>query len=610
MSASLTVYCLQQVTDYFQFERMCHDLMALQGFSSIEPLGGFKDKGRDALHTDTATGVRTIFGYSVREDWRVKIAEDTEKIQKHGHQCDRIVYITTAEFSAGERDEVVRHIENEFGWQLDLYGVERLRVLLDGDGTTVKYRHPQIFPPDVLAFQEKNDFHRDRRHLLIGYAPEHFALAQWLTRRLTAEGYAVWCDRTTLTNEPYPTDVEEAVRSRVSRVIALFCETWIRDPEASRIRLLASTLNSDRRGGILLPLKVSSFDTHILDRATASLNFIDFEKNWAEGLRQLLRELENDHCPKSELDGKRIASEAFLAKDLLVDAEETLISNCLEVVQIPDEIRVYKSAVPMDWQEVRENEPYWAFRRLDPYTFLSFCSPTALLSERYKLMLHSCVDRDSPLVEEIRTDDVISELIRKSLLVFVNDRKLMRCSETGWIYFPKGLTAGDRLNFSRPDGSKSHIISSGKRKYWRPSGSEDYCYFLGVVFSVVRDLFGDFTVLVKIRVHMTDIDGRVLPKKKAFSRRKHLCGSWWSKEWANRLLGVCEYLGGAVGTISVGEGSGRLVISAHPMTVRAARSIDEQALDLLSSERSALMKLFAGNSDDDSDETDLEEVQE
>jgi hypothetical protein len=52
VAADLLVYCIEQVTDYGQFERLSHDLMALNGYRNIEPLGGSKDKGRDALHTD------------------------------------------------------------------------------------------------------------------------------------------------------------------------------------------------------------------------------------------------------------------------------------------------------------------------------------------------------------------------------------------------------------------------------------------------------------------------------------------------------------------------------------------------------------------------------
>ena len=61
MAADPLIYCLEQLTDYDQFERLCHDLMALDGYRSIEPLGGSKDKGRDAIHFDSSTGTVTIF---------------------------------------------------------------------------------------------------------------------------------------------------------------------------------------------------------------------------------------------------------------------------------------------------------------------------------------------------------------------------------------------------------------------------------------------------------------------------------------------------------------------------------------------------------------------
>ena len=81
MAADPLVYCLEQVTDYDQFERLAHDIMALDGYRMIEPLGGSKDKGRDALHSDrNGDGKKTIFAYSVREDWRKKLREDSEKI--------------------------------------------------------------------------------------------------------------------------------------------------------------------------------------------------------------------------------------------------------------------------------------------------------------------------------------------------------------------------------------------------------------------------------------------------------------------------------------------------------------------------------------------------
>src|SRR5882724_12022783 len=70
---------LEHLTDYAQFERLCHDLMAASGCTAIEPLGGTKDKGRDALHVDhNDPGTVTIFAYSVREDWQKKLDEDCD----------------------------------------------------------------------------------------------------------------------------------------------------------------------------------------------------------------------------------------------------------------------------------------------------------------------------------------------------------------------------------------------------------------------------------------------------------------------------------------------------------------------------------------------------
>ncbi len=131
MAADPIIYCLEQVTDYDQFERFAHDLMALDGYRNIEPLGGSKDKGRDALHFDkNGDGKTTVFAYSVREDWRKKLSEDSVKIPKHGHSCDRLVFLCTAHFTATERDEAHAYTKNTFGWEFELYGLERLRVLL------------------------------------------------------------------------------------------------------------------------------------------------------------------------------------------------------------------------------------------------------------------------------------------------------------------------------------------------------------------------------------------------------------------------------------------------------------------------------------------------
>src|SRR4051812_13966030 len=111
MAADPIVFCLRELTDYDQFEQLCHDLMVLEGYPEIEPLGGSKDKGRDAIDV-SRNGKRTsIFAYSVREDWLKKLKEDAGKIKKHGHTCTHLVFLVTAKITATERDNAIKLIQ-------------------------------------------------------------------------------------------------------------------------------------------------------------------------------------------------------------------------------------------------------------------------------------------------------------------------------------------------------------------------------------------------------------------------------------------------------------------------------------------------------------------
>lgn len=113
----------------------------------LMPDGGSKDKGRDAIHTDGTDGTVTIFAYSVREDWEKKLIEDSDKVKKHGHACSRLAFLTTAFFTATERDKAIGHARLAYGWTLELYGLERLRSMLATTHRQLVAQHPQIFCP-------------------------------------------------------------------------------------------------------------------------------------------------------------------------------------------------------------------------------------------------------------------------------------------------------------------------------------------------------------------------------------------------------------------------------------------------------------------------------
>ena len=598
MAANFTIYCLEEITDYFEFERLCHDVMSLEGYNSIEPLGGFSDKGRDAIHVNKSNET-TIFAYSVREDWRAKLAEDAEKIYKHGHICDQLIFITTAKFTPNQRDEATISIRNEFGWRLDLFGVERLRILLDVHHPQIKVLHPQIFPPEFLAIPDQLDTSAKRDHLFISCVSEDAILADWLTRKLTAEGYLVWCERFQLLGgETYPDDVDDAIKDRTFRFLGLYSQASLKNPEVMRQRTLALNIANEPKQDFLIPLNVDGVSDAQLDQVTRALKFIPFKYDWAGGLKQLLKKLKSIDCPKLLHKGKRIAAEAFLEKDTLSEEKETLFSNCLRVYQIPEVIHRFKvqGAIPKEKLEKLEGE--WSYRKVNRNTFLSFHKPPASIIKKYRMInaggaLWSKVEK----IDGIWSLNLVSELIKKALIVKCYQKGLQYCPKTKLLYFPPDVVENNRLNFTRPDGSKTYVNAIGKRTY--PRGRE-YLYSLAPTFYVSQDLFDDFTALMRIRVRLSDTEGKPLTGKRMIdSRRKHLCKNWWNNNWLSRILAVSQFMADGE-KITIGEQQDeQIIVDTIPLHLNAPIGINESVLNELSYERSELLRIY---DDDHSDE--------
>src|SRR5438105_7576465 len=117
--------------------------MIAQGYRGLEPLGGHADKGRDAIQKATGPNERSVvFAYSVREDWERKLRDDCGKVKKHQHHCDVFAFLVTSRISATERDRAVTEIAKAYGWELELFSLERLRALLVASPHVVAL-HPQ-----------------------------------------------------------------------------------------------------------------------------------------------------------------------------------------------------------------------------------------------------------------------------------------------------------------------------------------------------------------------------------------------------------------------------------------------------------------------------------
>ncbi len=85
-------------------------------------------------------------------------------------------------------------------------------------------------------------------HLFISCAVEDAARARWLARKLAARGHPVWFDQMKLPGgEPWPQTIDDAIKHRTFRMLALISEHSLRKPKPTGERTLSQRIAEQRK---------------------------------------------------------------------------------------------------------------------------------------------------------------------------------------------------------------------------------------------------------------------------------------------------------------------------------------------------------------------------
>jgi tetratricopeptide (TPR) repeat protein len=145
---SKVLWALDNEIDGTQFERLCTDLLAREGYTEIMPIGGGHDNGRDAEIRQwkgfKATGGTTFFQFSLEERWEKKLTRELKKIQANGHQIDIFVFVTSRKVTGHKRDALTDSVHKQLGWQLVIYDREWLRHRLEEAHPDLAVKYLQI----------------------------------------------------------------------------------------------------------------------------------------------------------------------------------------------------------------------------------------------------------------------------------------------------------------------------------------------------------------------------------------------------------------------------------------------------------------------------------
>jgi TIR domain len=181
-------------------------------------------------------------------------------------------------------------------------------------------------------------------YLIIDHEGCDDALATWLARRLTLEGYLVWCRSTApIAGASLHETIEALLNQRAFRFLTILSPAAIANPDMAARRATALAISTKGRRDLLIPIVAAPFEEQALDARTRQLESLRFDESRQTGLDKLLKSLEAVHCPRTE-DGVQIALHAFIPEDVISTKPEKLLSDRFPVLKVPEVIHRFTAS--------------------------------------------------------------------------------------------------------------------------------------------------------------------------------------------------------------------------------------------------------------------------
>lgn len=597
MSADPIIYCLEHLTDYLQFERLCSDVMAGTLYPNIEPIGGTGDRGRDALHYEATDNKKTIFAYSVRSDWRIKLHHDCERILNEQHNPSDVVFVCTATLSGDDRDKERRYISEKYGWDIEFFDLERLRVLLTGPLRYLLPKHPAIFCPPWFPRRGGLSIEVSRDTLIIDHTEEDHAFAVWLSRRLSIAGYKTWCyGAAPLAGEDADTSIRKLIETRAAQYLPVLSISSLADGD-----LMARAAIASATPGLIIACAVKAVSLGNVFRKLFQSEPARFDEGWSVGLSDLLASLENRGIRRelSREQGQSIALRAYMP-DPLTRPEKQLVHTNVFAVTIPKSLLICELSRKLDDLDIQNLRGKWAFVVASDKTLISFDYPPPEVPLKGRRQAEFAWD-SFPEREGIKTINAIKQLVRKSAEIACVKGGLAFCPDRQVFYFPIRDEKPESIALTFIDGEKSRVNMTGERQWGYGDRATTIRYQLGPKFKVSFDDQKNWWITTRIYVRITDINGVPFEDRYIGPRRKKVTKSWWNKQWSARTLGLMQALCAANGdeNIEIGEGKRKVSISATPLLWECPIAIDVEAVDKIGDIHEELAALSYYNYDEE-----------
>lgn len=406
--------------------------------------------------------------------------------------------------------------------------------------------------------------------LFVSHAnPEDNQFALWLTLRLAADGYPVWCDLTKLLGgEDFWKDAETALRTRTCKFLYVLSKgSNTKDGPRNELQIAVNVAKAQQITDFIVPLHIDDLPHTETNVLLAKLNAIPFESGWAKGYQQLLAKLEQDAVPKKEAFGPQAVTiwwrKQFSPERGVRHEPEQYLSNWFPIKSIPALYlhTLHRSTIGPVEPEVAL--PYVGFMDgIDLVTFATFKdldgklgASMSIASSRafsYEELLKTACGTTGLTIGKVRY--FLSRLLRDAWdrwMVSLGLGVYQLSDRANCFFFRKKESDNFDIHFKGLDGKRSYRSIVGYKT--NPNGSKRYWHF-GIDAQPIHDpVFG---YRLASHVLFSDNGQAVWTDHRRMHRaRRSQCKNWHNPEWRDRLLAVIAWLSQERNTlyIPVGE---------------------------------------------------------
>jgi len=405
----------------------------------------------------------------------------------------------------------------------------------------------------------------DKRNIVfITHAnPEDNPFAIWLGAKLASAGYEVWADVLRLRGgQDWQRLLEETIRLRACKVLFAANQVAVgKQGVRNEIQIASDTAKKIHDSDFIIPLRLGDFEKPFL---VAHAQYINFERSWASGLKELLETLQDTYkVPRATGNIGTWLDLQLINGRKLTDTTERLISTWLEVRRLPQWI--YYNP---DFKAVAKDHPKVPFK--DGAITCVKQKGQDCVSRRISHLLAS----GWPALELAANDGwkKFADIANQAFGNVLRDKGLksheMASPQPAW-WVPATGPQG-RLSFKWPGISGSRQIqgTSTKRKVrWHFGISAS---FNGVPFHHIR---------LKSRLIFTqDGNNPIESAARAHTLRRSFAKGWRNARWRDMLLSFLYWFADGTTVIDVPVASDQaLVLSLPPLAFDCPVGVEDAA---------------------------------